>query len=181
MTDAGRQEQGHTGNNARRRGSQATAVPSFVLQRFANLADTLITTGTATLSGRISWATWLCSCMVVQMTLRSGEIRHLQMRRSWAVFQWHRHRYLGTVWGGPCHPLSFWHGVWSCTQKVWGCAEKAVLPTVRGLILQECEEANSPSHGLLYPPQSASQGSRPRGLNDLFCLFAHPGSAVIMK
>ena len=42
------------------------------------------------------------------------------------------------------------------------CAEKAVFPTVRGLILQEREEANSPGHGLLYPPQSASQGSGPK-------------------
>lgn len=40
------------------------------------------------------------------------------------------------------------------------CAEKVVLPTVRGLILQESEEANSPGRGLLYPPQSASQGRR---------------------
>lgn len=41
------------------------------------------------------------------------------------------------------------------------CAEKVVLPTARGLTLQEREEGRSPGHGLLYPSQSASQGSRP--------------------
>lgn len=88
----GRQEQGRSGNNARGWGSQATVVSSFALQRFANLADALITTGTASLSGRISWATWLCSCMVVQMAQRSEEIRHLQTREvGQAVCQWHRH------------------------------------------------------------------------------------------
>lgn len=50
------------------------------------------------------------------------------------------------------------------------CAEKAVLPTVRGLVLQQCEEANSPGHGLLYPPQPAKgAGQGPEGALLPFC------------